>query len=124
MKLDNKIITEETKLVECFNYRYINIVEHSSGLKPTAPGQKSLSDKAEICSIIEFYRNHPSIKQISNNLKLSENKEKFGFKMVTTKYIKGLLQTANTKKAVGIDSFQPKLVKLAAEPLSQPVTEL
>ena len=29
----------------------------------------------------------------------------------------------NTNKAVGIDSIRPKLVKLAAEPLSQPVTE-
>ena len=43
--------------------------------------------------------------------------------MVTTKYIKSLLQKVNTKKAVGIDSIPPKLVKLAAEPLSQPVTE-
>ena len=32
LKLDNKIITEETKLVECFNNHYINIVEPSSGL--------------------------------------------------------------------------------------------
>ena len=29
----------------------------------------------------------------------------------------------NTKKAIGIDSVPPKLAKLAAEPLSQPVTE-
>ena len=85
-------------------------------MKPTALGQKGMSDKAEICSIIESYKNHPSIKQISNNLKLLENKEKFCFKMVTTKYIKSLLQKVNTKKTVGIDSIPPKLVKLAAEP--------
>ena len=85
-------------------------------------GQKGLSDKAEICSIIDSYTNHPSIKQISN-LKLLENEEKFCFKMVTTKYIKSLLQKVNTKKAVGIDSVPPKLVKLAAESLSQSVTE-
>ena len=52
-----------------------------------------------------------------------ENEEKLCFKMVTTKYIKSLLQKVNTKKAVGIDSTPPKLVKLTAEPLSQPVTE-
>ena len=52
-----------------------------------------------------------------------ENKEKFCLKMVTTKYIKSLLQKVNTKKAVGFNSIPPKLVKLAAEPLSEPVTE-
>ena len=65
LKLDNKIITDEAKLVESFNNHYISIVEQSSGLKPTAIGQKGLSDKAVICSITESY--HPSIKQIRNN---------------------------------------------------------
>ena len=88
LKLDNKIITEETKLVKSFNNYYINILEQSSGLKPTALGQKGLSEKAEICNIIETYKNHQSTKQISNNLKFLENKGKFCFKMVTTKYIK------------------------------------
>ena len=36
LKLDNNIIAEETKLVGSFNNHYINIVEHSSVLKPTA----------------------------------------------------------------------------------------
>ena len=56
-------------------------------------------------------------------MKVLENEDKFCFKMVTRKYIKSLLQKVNSKKAVGIDSIPPKLVKLAAEPLSQPVTE-
>ena len=64
---------------------YINIVEQSSSLKPTALGQKGLSGKAEICSIIESYKNHPSIKQISKNLKLLENDEKCCFQKLTTK---------------------------------------
>ena len=43
--------------------------------------------------------------------------------MVTTKYIKGCLPKVNTKKAVGINSISPKLVKLVAETLSQPLTD-
>ena len=43
--------------------------------------------------------------------------------MATTKYSKGLLQKVNTKTAVGIDFIPPKLVKLAAQPLSQTGTE-
>ena len=88
-------------------------------MKPTALGQKGLSDKAETYSVIESYKNHPSIKQIRNNLKLLENEEKFCFKMATTKYIKSFLPKVNTKKAAGIDSILPNLVKLAADPLFQ-----
>ena len=68
----------------------------SSCLKPTALRQKGLSDKAKIYSVMESYKYHLSIKQIRNNLKLLENEEKFCFKMVTTKYIKRLLQKVNT----------------------------
>ena len=52
-----------------------------------------------------------------------ENEGKLCFKIVTKKHIKSLLQKVNTKKAVAIDSILSKLVKLAVEPLSQPVTE-
>ena len=92
-------------------------------MKPTALGQKGLSDKAGICRIIESYKNHSSIKQISNNLKVLENEENFCFKMVTRKYIQSLLQKVNTKKSAGIDSTLPKLATMAAELLSQLVTE-
>ena len=53
----------------------MNITEQSSGLKPTALEQKGLNGEAEMCSIIESFKNHPSIKQISSNLKLLENEE-------------------------------------------------
>lgn len=76
-------------------------------MKPTALGQKGFSNKAQICSIIESYKNHSSIKQISNNLKLFEKEDKFCFKMVTMEYFKGLLQKVDAKKAVGIDSITP-----------------
>ena len=43
--------------------------------------------------------------------------------MVTTKYFKSLFQKVNIKKAVVIDSMPPKLVKLTAQLLCQPLTE-
>ena len=52
-------------------------------------------------------------------MKLLENKEKFCFKMVTTKNIKSLLQKVKTKKPVVIYFIPFKLVKVAAEPPSQ-----
>lgn len=80
LKLDKKIITDETKLVESFNDDYANIVQKNFDLKPTALGQKSQSDKAEKYSTIESYKNHLSIKNIRNNLELLENEK---IKMVT-----------------------------------------
>ena len=88
-------------------------------MKPTTLVQKRLNDKAGIPSTIESYKNHLNIKQIHNNLKLLENKEKFCFKMVTTKNIKSLLQKVKTKKPVVIYFIPFKLVKVAAEPPSQ-----
>ena len=61
LKLDNKIITDKTQLVESFNNHYVSNDEQSSGLKPTALGQKGQSDKAAIYRIIESYKSHPSI---------------------------------------------------------------
>ena len=84
-------------------------------MKPTSFGQKGLSDTTEIYSIVESYKNHPSINQIPNNFKLLKNEKKFCLKIVTTKHIKSLLHRVNTKIAGGIDSARPKLVKLAAE---------
>ena len=56
-------------------------------------------------------------------MKLLEKEENFWLKMVSTKDIKSLLRKVSTKKAAGIDSILPKLVKLAAERLCQPLTE-
>ena len=43
--------------------------------------------------------------------------------MVTTKDMKSLFQNVNIKKAVGIDSIPPELVKVAAKLLCQPLIE-
>ena len=49
--------------------------------------------------------------------------QKFSFKLITTKEIKQLLQSLCAKKAVGVDIIPPKLVNLAASPLSKLQTE-
>ena len=81
------LATKETILVERFNNHYVDIAEQSSGLKLAALGEEGRSDKSEICSIIESYKNHSNIKQISNSLKLLENKDKLCFKMVKAEYV-------------------------------------
>ena len=52
-----------------------------------------------------------------------KNEQKLCFQMVTTKYIKSPLSKVNIKKAAGINSILFNIVKLAADPLSQPLAQ-
>ena len=62
MLIDNgKVIVEESDLVETFNDHYINIVEKSSGQKPSNffSDTNSLKDDVVINEIEQHYSNHP-----------------------------------------------------------------
>ena len=58
-----------------------------------------------------FSENHPSIKQIQENVK---HKHIPSLPYTTTKEVKKLLKEVNAKKASGFDKVPTKLVKLAA----------
>ena len=62
--------------------------------------------------IFKSYENHPSILQIKNICSTSFHvKEKFRFHFVNEIEIKKLIQGLNSKKATGIDTISPKLMK-------------
>ena len=63
---DGDFISNEKELVELLNQNYINIVENSSGKKPSSLGNCLNASQVEIMSltkitIISVYSNHPSI---------------------------------------------------------------
>ena len=66
---NNAIVTDEQELTEIFNDHYINLVEKSSGKKPTSLAKDTgISDDRQIVRlIIEKYKNHPSILTIIQN---------------------------------------------------------
>ena len=62
---DEKMITDDKKLVQLFNDHYINIVERSCEFDIGS------TNKTEVLSsILDKYRNHPSIAKILKNRNL------------------------------------------------------
>ena len=126
MLIDNgKDIVEESDLAEKFNDHYINIVEKSSGQKPCnfVSDTNSLEDGVVINETVQHYSNYPSILKIRKNFDNSQNVEQFQLNSVTTSEVYKLLKNIDDKKATGTDNIPPKLVKISAEVLSQPLAD-
>ena len=124
---DEKMITDEKKLVQLFNDHYINIVERSCGFKPEkVEFDIGSSNKNEVLSsILDKYRNHHSIVKILKNKNLQSSSisipsSSWGSK-ITTEEINTILKSLNSKKAPGIDKIPTKLVKLASDFLAEPL---
>ena len=120
----NKIISNEKQLTKLFNSYYINIVEKSSDTKPLGINFKNTSVQS-VRDIVNSYKNHPSIikiKQVVNGSNVSDS-ERFSFKTINESEIKDLLKNLDIKKASGIDTIPPKLVKLSADFLTPLLTK-
>ena len=109
---DEKMITDEKKLVQLFNDNFMNIVERSCGFKP-----EKVEFNFRSCSKNDKYRNHPSIVKIHENRNLQSNSittpsSSWGSK-ITTKEINTILKSLNSKRAPEIDKIPTKLVKLS-----------
>ena len=73
--------------------------------------------------ITEAYKNHPSVAKIKEIIEKNTTKRSFKFDSVTKPYITTLLKNIDIKKATGVDRIPPKLVKLSANILSEPLTK-
>ena len=126
MLIDNgKVIVEESDLVETFNDHYINVVEKSSGQKLCnfVSDANSLEDDVVINEIVQHYSNQPGILKIKENFDNSQTVEQFHFNNVTSSEIYKLLKNKDDKKATGTDKIPPKLVKISAGVLFQPLAD-
>ena len=114
----NKIITSQRELAKTFNEHYIYIVKKSSGIKSKDISQcdKNQNIHKTIREIVKSYQNHPSILQIKHNICSSSFhvKKKIYFHFVNEIEIKKLIQGLIPKKATGIDTIPPKLIKVAS----------
>ena len=125
---DEKMITDEKKLVQLFNDHYINIVEWSCGFKPenVEIDFGPCNENGVLSSILDKYRNHPSIVKVHENRNLQSSfipirSCSWGSKG-TPKEITTILKSLNSKKAPGIDKIPTKLVKLASDILAEPLS--
>ena len=120
-----KIISNEHELVKAFNKHDINIIEKSGGQKPTntAKHHTIFNDKQAVELICNSYRNHPSILKINSNITTKANiDDNTIFSLVSSDQVQKRLQQLNSRKAIGDDKIPPALIKVAAEPLSTPLS--
>ena len=82
------------------------------------------SKQEVLCDVLNAYKTHPSIKQIEKKFNEQNffRKEEFFFKPATPLEIKKLINCLDTNKAKGIDTFPPKLIKIAADFLTPLLT--
>ena len=126
--LDGKeMITNDRILSKRFNEHYINIVERSSGFKPS---KMSLSAQSRINnhflkSIANQYKDHPSIvhirKNALNNTHLGISS--FSTEEVTPDKVNSIRKSLDANKAPGTDQMPMKLIILASDFLSEPISK-
>ena len=117
------VITDEYEISQTFNKYYINIVEKGCGNKPNKIGTLlgSLNDSDVIDKIIKSYQNYPSVIKIKNIF--GSDFISFNFQQITTSEVKKLLKEIDIKKAVGVDTIPPKLIKIGADIIAEPLTQ-
>ena len=119
---NSKIITDDQELTELFNEYYVNLVENTSGKKPcrVADTTDIDDDRHIVRLILEKNKNHPSVLAIVQNPGCPF--ETFSFNEVEARDVALLLKCLDGKKSTGVDQIPPKLVSLAANELTVPLT--
>ena len=122
---NNNIVCNDNELVKVFNEHYINIIEKSVDENPTDITEEYSfdNDKRAIENICNSYKNHPSILKIRGAIAAKENSnDNTIFLPVNTDEAKQCLQKLNPRKAIVQHKIPPALIKMAAEPLSTPLS--
>ena len=119
---DDKIVTDDHDLCEIFNDHYINIVENTSGKKPSSiANANSIDDDREIVRLIlDKYKDHPSILAIVQDPE--HTFQSFSFNEIAARDVWLQLKMLDGSKSTGVDQIPPKLVSLASDDLAVPLT--
>ena len=103
---NNKVVSDESKLVEIFSKYFGNIVQNLGidGLTNTS----SDNDAVTIIQAIEKYQNHASIKAIWENIDTTNN---FSFDLINPGSITKIINNLDTSKATETGHFPTKIIK-------------
>ena len=114
MKTDNR------KVSETLNDFYINIVEQTTGMKPSQDSfSKTDSVDEQLDIIIEKYKVHPSIQKIKDNNPCLSH---FSLSCTTEDMILRILLSLNVTKRAGYDTLPPKVIRLVSPVIASPLT--
>ena len=110
---DGDLISNEKEIVELFNQNDINIVENSSGKKPSSLGDclNASQDELTVKEIVLVYSNHPSIQKIKS---VFNTDTKFDLPKPTASDINKIIKSLDTSKATGPDGIPAKFVQMSA----------
>ena len=126
LKYANETITESSVLAEMFISHYINIIVKTSGKKPSHfVRDNNVSDTREALDlIVQSYLDYSNINRIKTTSKnqISSITSSSNACGTNPEEIFELLSSLDIKKAVGFDMIPPKLVKIAASVMCQPLS--
>ena len=91
---NNKVVSDESKLVEIFSKYFGNIVQNLGIDSPT--NIYSDNDSVTMRKAIEQYQNHPDIKEIRENIDTTNN---FSFDLINPECISKIINNLDTSKA-------------------------
>ena len=110
---DGDIVRDEKVFVELFNENYINIVEISTGNKPSSLGncEDSAQDDTTVDIIISKYSSHPSVQKIKREFSLVKE---FELPYASAKDMDQIIKSLDINKAKVPDGISAKFVKISA----------
>ena len=118
--------TNDRILAKRFNKHYINIVERTSGLKPSKMSFFVESRNNQFLrSLANQYKDHPSIVNIRQNAlnNTHMNTSFFFTDGVTPDKVNSIIKSLDANKASGTDKISIKLIILASDFLSKPISK-
>ena len=122
---DGDLISNKKEMVELFYQNYTNIVENSSGKKPSLSDCLNASqDELTVKEIASVYSNHPNIQKIKS---VFNTDSKFDQSKPTASDINKTIKSLDTSKATAPDGVPTKFIQMAANvidyhPILLPVT--
>ena len=110
---NDTLISKPNDVCNTFNEYYINVTNDFC--------ESNTINNMSADEIINHYKDHPSIKLITEKV---NNNHRYEFKLVNQNITEKKLKVLQTNKASGFDNISPKFLKLGAERLSHSLTPI
>ena len=113
---NDNIVTDTTEICDIFINFFSNVANNIGPSEPI-----DMSEDNFLQNIIEKYSLHESIVAIRRNCKVTSE---FRFHKVSVEYINKILVKVKSNKATGFDNIPPKIIKLCADEMAVPMTDM
>ena len=119
---NGELINDKKDVANLFNNYFINIIENSTGQKLEKFNFDPLRDTID--QITHIYRNHPSILIIKEKMSQCPDFKTFEITKSTESDIYNIILMMNIKSSQGYDKIPPKILKMCANEIAQPLSNI